>query len=272
MTEIPAAIPLHVRTAGAGPALALVHGWGLHGGVWERTMADLAGSYSVAALDLPGHGYSPAAPADLGQWAAQLGDALPGSRVWVGWSLGGLVCLQLAVARPAQVRALVLVAATPRFTAAADWPWAVDERVLDDFAGELRRDRGATLARFLALQVRGSTGAQASLRQMREALAQGPEPADLDAGLTLLRSADLRGELDRIRCPVWLVRGERDTLVSAQAVDAAAARLRQATVETLPGAGHAPFMARPEAFAAGLRAFLASIDPEAAPDVRRGSS
>src|SRR5690554_4795270 len=95
---------------------ALVHGWGMHGGIWAPVVTALGEATAPVCLALPGHGSRPAEPAELSRWAAALADALPGPRVWVGWSLGGLVCLQLALARPSQVRALVLVAATPRFT------------------------------------------------------------------------------------------------------------------------------------------------------------
>jgi hypothetical protein len=33
---------LHTDTTGDGPDLVLVHGWGLHGGIWETLLPELA--------------------------------------------------------------------------------------------------------------------------------------------------------------------------------------------------------------------------------------
>lgn len=251
---------LALRTAGSGgPAVVLVHGWGLHGGIWDEVVPALAPACRVAVVDLPGHGASAPAGADLEDWARRLGEALPGRRIWVGWSLGGLVCLQLALQRPEQVSALALVAATPRFTTAPDWSWAVPPAVLAAFSADLERDRAGTLARFLALQVRGSAGARDTLRRLRGALAQGGAPGGLQAGLDILRGTDLRGALPQVRCPVWVLGGGRDTLVPPAACRALADGVADGRLAMIPEAGHAPFVARPEAFVDGLLGFVAEV-------------
>ena len=56
---------LYTETLGAGPDLVLLHGWGLHAGVWESTAAELAKSWRVTLVDLPGHGRSPTPDAML---------------------------------------------------------------------------------------------------------------------------------------------------------------------------------------------------------------
>lgn len=256
---------LHARTVGStGPALGLVHGWGLHGGVWDGVAARLANGFRITLPDLPGHGASVPADPDLRQWAGRLAASVSEPQVWVGWSLGALVTLQLALDHPGRVHGLVLVAATPRFTTADDWPWAVEAEVLERFAAALAQDRRDTLARFLALQVRGSAEAQRTLRDLRHALLNGPEPAGLEAGLEILRTADLRTELRRIQAPVCLISGDRDTLVPPAASRALADALPDAHLHSIAGAGHAPFIAQPETFAATLRAFVGRIGPGAA--------
>jgi len=52
--------PLHVETFGSGPDLVLLHGWGMHGGVWGDFALRLAERYRVHVIDLPGHGFSAA--------------------------------------------------------------------------------------------------------------------------------------------------------------------------------------------------------------------
>ena len=111
---------------GRGPSLVLVHGWSLSSAAFSE-LADLLGDFRVLLPDLPGHGRSSlqAVPSlstladDLAAWLATVAvDKI----VLGGWSLGGMVAMELA-ARPAvSVDRLLLLATTPRFTAAADWP------------------------------------------------------------------------------------------------------------------------------------------------------
>lgn len=251
--------PLHVERHGAGPELVLVHGWGLHGGIWHELVEALQGQWRVSVVDLPGHGDS----ADCGAWdlddlARWLGDALPGPRIWIGWSLGAMACMQLALARPGQVRALGLVAATPRFTSAPDWPHATRPELLQAFAEELRDNPRSLLLRFLGLQVQGAEHAKGNLKALREQWTRRPParlPA-LESGLDILRRADLRPRLADIRCPALVIAGDQDRLVPPRASEALARALPRAQLQTVPGAGHAPFVAQPQAVARWLGDFL----------------
>lgn len=49
---------LYFESVGRGPDVVLVHGWGLHGGVWSRVAQALADEFTVHCVDLPGHGHS----------------------------------------------------------------------------------------------------------------------------------------------------------------------------------------------------------------------
>ncbi|NHZ69836.1 MAG: alpha/beta fold hydrolase, partial [Thermotogales bacterium] len=49
---------LHVDVYGAGPDLVLVHGWGMHGGIWSDWAGELSSCFRVWVVDLPGHGNS----------------------------------------------------------------------------------------------------------------------------------------------------------------------------------------------------------------------
>jgi len=246
---------LFTQTSGDGPDLVLVHGWGLNGGVWD-TLAPLleASGFRVTRVDLPGYGRS--------AWHGEAGvDALaqavlacvPERAAWLGWSMGALVAVQAALAAPARIARLVLVAATPSFITRPDWTAAMEPHLLEGFARDLQRDYLRTLQRFLALQVRGSDAAEAALRELRARLLQHGEPApeSLLAGLAILRATDLRAQLAGIACPALWLMGARDTLVPEAAACQAAARMPDARVEVIAGAGHAPFLARP-AEAAGI--------------------
>lgn len=250
---------LYTRTGGVGPDLVLVHGWGLHGGIWDDLVPLLETMFRVTRVDLPGHGHSPwRGQATLDAMAAAVLDAVPPRAAWLGWSLGGLVAAQAAVQAPRRVTALVMLASTPCFVRRPGWQSAMLPALLENFAAELRDDYGRTLNRFLSLQVRGSEHAGPVLRTLRaRLLARGePEPAALQAGLEILRSSDLRVAVAAVACPVLLLLGERDMLVPAAAGAAAAGLFPDARVAVIAGAGHAPFIQQPQRVAAQLQAFL----------------
>ncbi|MBU1777958.1 MAG: alpha/beta fold hydrolase, partial [Gammaproteobacteria bacterium] len=49
---------LHVESIGSGEPLLLIHGWGMHGGVWTDVAQKLSEDFQVLSVDLPGYGYS----------------------------------------------------------------------------------------------------------------------------------------------------------------------------------------------------------------------
>jgi pimeloyl-[acyl-carrier protein] methyl ester esterase len=245
---------LHTEARGNGPDLVLVHGWGMHSGIWSGWADRLAQRFRVHLVDLPGHGRSAAATgSSLDDWSSAIADQVPERAWWLGWSLGGLVALNTARLLPERVRGLVLVASTPRFVTAPDWPSAVDPEVFEQFAGQLRQSVDRTLMRFLSLQIRGSDGSGDLLRGLRAAVQERPYPAPqaLLDGLSILQQTDLRDSLAGIEAPLHWLFGERDTLVPAVVAD----RL-PGLRECIAGAGHAPFLSHPDACSARVDAWL----------------
>jgi len=250
---------LFTRSSGSGPDLVLIHGWGLHAGVWDGFVPLLEPCFRVLQVDLPGHGGSAwSGETTLEDLAAAVLAVAPPRAAWLGWSLGGLVAMRAALLAPARVSALLLLASTPCFVRRPGWQCALLPALLDTFAAELQQDYLRTLNRFLALQVRGSDNSGAVLRMLRtQLLAKGePAPAALRAGLDILRNADLRKAIGALACPALVVAGERDTLVPAAAAGATAALMPDADVELVAGAGHAPFITRPDTVACLIQARL----------------
>jgi pimeloyl-[acyl-carrier protein] methyl ester esterase len=257
---------VHVESVGRGWPLVMLHGWGMHSGLWLPVLPRLIERYRLHLVDLPGHGYSDAlatpAPLSLSRLVEAVELAIaetsaPGPLMILGWSLGGQVALEWARLRPERVGALVLMSTTPSFVQRPGWPHAMAEATLRQFGDELRVAYRPTLQRFVTLQVQGSEHARDALASLRSQLfARGePSPQALRDSLELLASSDLRSAIGAISKPALVIAGDRDTLTPVAAARWLASALPQASLVVVPGAAHAPFLSHPEAVVAALDAF-----------------
>jgi pimeloyl-[acyl-carrier protein] methyl ester esterase len=253
---------MYIETRGHGPALAMIHGWAMHGGLFAPLAERLADHYTLHLVDLPGHGHSrdDATALQPEALAAQLVARVPDA-VWLGWSLGGQFALRAALDFPERVRGLIMIASSPRFVAGTDWPHGVTPQLFGDFGDALRRDFRGTLEGFLALEALGSPHAQEELRSLKVQAFERGEPAEraLQEGLALLDGLDLRNELAGLQVPSLWISGRRDRLVPAGAMPAAAALAPDARSVVIAHAGHAPFLGATEQVADEIDAFMGAI-------------
>ncbi len=257
---------LHVETQGSGEPLLLIHGWGMHGGMWGQVAGKLAESYRVHSVDLPGHGHSLMPSSNtlslrrelLDEIVDQLAECFTEPLTLCGWSLGGQLALRWAQLHPAQIKKLVLVATTPCFVQQKDWACAMAADTLRDFADSLLQNHTLTLRRFLALQVRGSEQERELLAALRTQLFSHGEPSTtaLQSGLEILRNTDLRASLSSINQPTLLLAGERDTLTPLAAMQYMQGTIPNARLEIIKGAAHAPFLSHPLIFTQHMTSFL----------------
>ena len=258
---------LHLESAGpvGARSLVMLHGWGMHSGLWLPFLPRLVERYRVHRLDLPGHGYSRTmeVPASLPSIveAVDLATAdagVTGPLIVIGWSLGGQIALECARLHAERVGAMVLISTTPSFVQRPGWPHAMAEATLRQFGDELRVAYRPTLQRFVTLQVQGSEHARSALAALRsELFARGePSPRELNASLELLAGTDLRAEVEAITQPALVIAGDRDALTPVAAAQWLATALPRATLAIVPGAAHAPFLSHPERVAAAIDAFV----------------
>ncbi|WP_028536688.1 pimeloyl-ACP methyl ester esterase BioH [Paludibacterium yongneupense] len=250
---------LYIETSGRGPDLVMLHGWGLHGGIFSNVAAALSRHWCVHRVDLPGHGATPClARFDADAVADALAAAFPIPVHVIGWSLGGLIAQYWAARHPHAVSSLALVASSPCFVEREDWPHAQSRTAIEAVGASLEREFEATLERFLALQMLGAPGARDTLKAVREDLFSHGRPQGLLAALHLLLSTDARALAARIRCPVGLFFGERDVITPIGAGRWLAEHLADATLYSFPRASHAPFLSHEKEFLQEIGNFLDS--------------
>jgi pimeloyl-[acyl-carrier protein] methyl ester esterase len=179
-----------------------------------------------------------------------LAQAPRGRSFWMGWSLGGMVAMQLARRHPYRVEALILLAANVRFTSAPDWPCGVPADDLRAISALLHRTDAATTLRYFARLVgRGAPEPQRVQQQLQTSIGAGSTPtsATLSAGLELLSDADLRTTFAHLSQPTVVIVGDRDPLVPASAADHMRALNPRLQTVTVHGAGHGLPVTHPEA-------------------------
>ena len=250
---------IHQYTIGQGQPLVLVHGWAMHSGIWRVFAEQLAQYYQVTCIDLPGHGQSEALDSFT---IEEVSDALVNAvtepkSVWLGWSLGASVVLNIAQAYPERVSGLVILAGNPLFMQTNGWP-GMKDNVLEAFAAQLRADCRGTLVRFLSLQVSMLDDYKAVLKQLKAAVLDtvSPDKVTLQGGLEILKTADLRTVVVDTQLPVLMILGTRDTLVPVEMAEAIIWLAPDVNVEIIEEAGHVPFLSHPDSVLERMRPFM----------------
>ena len=264
--------------AQAKPNLVLLHGWGLGNCAWDAALPALAERFQVHRLACPGYGVNKRSTEVNGQEAHEqtalepilcrtpfgavcrdsfletakaLVQTLPADAIVCGWSLGGMLALQMTALAPQRIKRLVLVGSTPSFTQRVDWPHAQPPALLDTFHDSVDKDAASTLQRFVALLNQGDAQARSIGRTLNKSLQSTalPDTATLLAGLGWLRDVDLREQIAAIAMPMLLIHGENDPLMPLAAAHWLHENLPDARLEVITGAAHAPFLNNPERFA-----------------------
>ena len=228
---------LYYRMAGNGPPLVLVHGYGVSGQMWNRSIPYLAGQRQVFIIDLPGHGRSKLSGAWrlraiaplLAQWLQAM--ALPPVAL-AGHSMGGAIATHLVAHAPDLVERLVLVNA-------ACLPL--------DKALPMMMTRSAR-----SILQRG--GGSYPLPLLRDTLK--PRLRLLWQAAREMENSDFRAELASLTLPTLIIWGERDILLPLALGKALAEALPHATFVTMPESGHRPPLSQPVEFSRLVLNFL----------------
>ena len=245
-----------VQTLGQGPNLNMLHGWGMHAGIFSLLAAELCKDFTLNLIDLPGHGQNP------NQYLSEQSkdllvecQALP-TGIWLGWSMGGLIALNQALHHPDQVDALIMVCATPCFQANSHWPHGMPAKTVQAFQDSLQEDVQTTIERFLALEVMGVHNERQHLKQLQTIIFAQPLPQKhaLNNGLKLLQNLDLSPALKNLKMPSLWLSGRRDRIVHPNAMRHAA-ELAHGTFHLMRG-GHAPFLQHADDMSQVIREFL----------------
>lgn len=253
---------------GAGCPVVLVHGWCMSSAVWKYQFDGLSASMRLLAPDLRGHGRSRQISGGLNFEVfstdlIDLLDALDISKVvLVGWSMGAQIALQAFAGLSDRLAGMVLVSATPRFTASDDFPYAVSCNEAGGMRLKVQRNTQRALdgfySRLFAEGELKSHTSGAEIKQLLSTVASPDTAAVLDA-LDALARTDMRGLLTTITVPTLIVNGAQDRICLPQASNYLKEHIPGAGQAVFGQCGHAPFLTQSRQFNAEITRFARSV-------------
>ena len=141
---------LYSKTIGNGPELVLLHGWGFNSELFNDLIIKYQDQYRMTKIDLPGHGRSNNIDGELDEWCDEIIKILPKNPILLGWSLGGLLAINIA--KKITISELILVASTPNFVQSENWSYGIDKNNFEQFSNTLQLNLSKGLKRFVSLQ------------------------------------------------------------------------------------------------------------------------
>lgn len=250
-------LDIYYETAGAGPALVLVHALPFDHNLWLYQVARFSDRFRTLAMDLRGWGRSakPRAPFTL----RDMGDDVMGvlndegvtSALVMGCSIGSKIALMLACDHPETFKAAILVGGNsgPQnqfdHRIAAYRANAAAGTLRDYHLGHLRHGVTATFAD-------SPTGRYLLYGFVERGAALDPESiAQVFGALTV---SDLTPKLASYKTPTLIVNGEHDSALPGGT--RTAGLIPHAEHRILPDAGHCCFLEQPAVFDGIVTEFL----------------
>ena len=250
---------MHIKKIGQGKDLVLIHGWGMHSGIWEPIIDRFSNQYTLHLVDIPGMGKSHViSPYDLDHVTEEISKALPPSFDILGWSLGSLIAIKMSLMYPKKIHRMVLVGGTPCFINQTDWSYGVDIRDFNNFANNLFKNYKSTMINFYILQLMHSKNSKLIIKKLKEmeAVENPPEIKSLQLGLDILLNNDLRNDINKIKHQTLLITGDMDRLTPKSASIWLESHLKESQLKLIKGASHIPFLSHSDEFFNCLDQFL----------------
>jgi pimeloyl-ACP methyl ester carboxylesterase len=240
---------------GDGPPVVLFHGWADSADTWRRLLDGLGrADRRAVAVDLPGFGTADRLSGEssvmdqLDEFAAEVveyaGDE--GPPIVAGNSLGGAVSLRLATRAGDSLTGVVPIAPAgldmprwfqiverdPLVRTLLSLPTPVPEAVVRAAVGRAYR-----MLAFADQRTADGPVIEAFTNHHRDRTSVA---SYLDTARRMLPELQTPMDLAKIGCPVLLVWGDRDRLVSHRGADVVLEALPDTRVELLRGVGHCP--------------------------------
>lgn len=249
-------IKLYYERTGKGPELVLLHGFGCDLRLWEPLIPRLKNDLTVTAFDMRGSGKSdkptePYSIETLRNDAASFIEAVCKGPVSVlGFSMGGMVAMDLAATRPELVERLILVSTLPAW----DCPFPPPAKTRELFR---RTDVSPELLTEVYETIFGSAyKKKVSAREYVDFRMSDENPQSLDDYLLQLRAleaSDVREKVRLITVPALMIVGGEDKVAPPGNSVWLKENIHNAELKVLEGSGHMLPIEMPERLAEKIK-------------------
>jgi len=248
----PTTLPNVVPDLSRGELLLFIHAAGSNGNTWHQQLAAFTDRHSPLAFDFPGHGRSGGTESLKSIEAyrdfliAFMDMMRPRPSLLVGRSMGAAIAMEVALARPQRVRALVLVATAARFD--------VSQARLDTW-------RNVMLGRAQQPFTTEAFSAKTDFAVMREAWMEQvkTDPRVRYFDLVACNQFDIRSRLGAITAPTLIVAGRDDGITPVERAEELHKGISGSKLVVIDDAGHSVPSEKPVEFNAAMNEFLATL-------------
>jgi 3-oxoadipate enol-lactonase len=259
---------LYYEEQGSGPPLLLLTGFATHVSIWHSLLPTLTPSFRTVTLDNRGMGRSsltegPTTTRQMADDAVVVLDALGIDRAHVlGWSMGGMIAQELALAHSDRVDRLILLASVARAHPTFErWLTAITQGYQQVEAGTLEPAAfhlsilpwlytPAFMTRLDAVEV---------LLQHALADRYPPSAAGVAAQAGACRrhtTGDILDRLPAITAPTLVLVGAEDIVTPQTYAQQLAETISTARLQVLPAGGHGVALEMPQSAADAVLEFL----------------
>ena len=252
-------IKLAVQRIGTGSPLILIHGLASSMGLWAWLDQSQLEGVQVVSYDLRGHGASgrPVGAHTLAKHMTDLVGLLAALDIekatFVGFSLGGMIAMELAAAYPERVTSLALLDTTAGFpqatrdmffelasTASFNGMAAIADTLIErTFSAQFL----ATNPKIVATVRKGMLTSDAS---------------SIAAAARMVAKVDLSPRLSQIRCPTLVLVGANDQLAPPELSEALITGIQGGQLQVIADSGHATPVEQPAAVTTALANLIKS--------------
>ncbi|MFH0844151.1 MAG: alpha/beta hydrolase [Pseudomonadota bacterium] len=211
------------------PNLVMIHGAGGNARVWQNQISLLDKTLNVLALDLPGHGKTPAkgydSIAEHTRWLGDVIEALFEEPIFLmGHSMGGAIVQEAAFTYPDLLKGIILVSTGPRLRVA---PMLI-EGILDNFEQTVD-----TVMRYAYSLKTDKTIIAEGAKLMKSA---GADIVHVD--FLACDEFDSRQDLNHIHLPCLVICGNQDKMTPLKLSETLHQNIEESILKTIPNAGH----------------------------------
>jgi 3-oxoadipate enol-lactonase len=245
------------QISGHGPSLVLLHSLLADRTSFDAVVPQLAKSFRVVALDLPGFGKSDAIDGDLNVWGGHLTEAVralcPNEHpVLVGNGFGSFLALAIGVAEPNLASHIVLAGCGAAFSDQGREAFRIMARKTEEAGLEAIAD--IAMRRLYPPAMAAENPDAVAIRRERFLRT---DPNVFRQACGMLAGLDLRDQVKGLSIPVLASVGELDEATPPAMAQELAALVPNGRFELISECAHVPPLQAPEKFCAMIQEFTA---------------